>query len=196
MAISKGRNELQASIEDTAIMLETLTIDINSYYGQKINNIENNIIRIKENSSNEDFEILQSMTDLLVQEIELYKEFHKVALEMILVKVFSYAEKQFELLLSRLSYNRKIAIKLYSKDGQPTNSISDIEKFFYILKKYKKLTIIQISDIWIDYNTFHLLRNNITHRNAHNKSINIGYLKSNLTQISKLLMTIEAETRL
>lgn len=195
MAISKGRNELQASIEDTATMLESLAIDINSYYSHKINNIEDSIIRIKGNNSNEDFEILQNMTDLLMEEIELHKEFHKVALEMLLVKVFSYAERHFEILLSRLSYNRNKAIKEYSKDKQPTNSISDIEKYFYILKKYKKLSVIQITDIWIDYNAFHLLRNNITHRKAHNNSLDIGYLNSNLTQISKLLMTIEAETR-
>lgn len=195
MAISKGRNELQASIEDIAIMLESLTIDINSYYSNKINDIEDNITRIKKDNPKEDFEILQSMTDMLVQEIEFYKEFHKVALEMLLVKVFSYAEKHFEILLSRVSYNRSKAKKEYSKDGQPTKDVSDIEKFFYILKKHKKLSIVQISDIWIDYKTFHLLRNDITHRKAHNNSIDIDYINSNLTQISKLLMIIEAETR-
>lgn len=195
MAISKGRNELQASIEDIAIMLESLTLDINSYYSNKINDIEDNITRIKKDNPKEDFEILQSMTDLLVQEIEFYKEFHKVALEMLLVKVFSYAEKHFEILLSRVSYNRSKAKKEYSKDGQPTKDVSDIEKFFYILKKHKKLSIVQISDIWIDYKAFHLLRNDITHRKAHNNSIDIDYINSNLTQISKLLMIIEAETR-
>ncbi|MBR4963563.1 MAG: hypothetical protein IKY54_06665, partial [Muribaculaceae bacterium] len=171
MAISKGRNELQASIEDIAIMLESLTLDINSYYRNKINDIEDNITRIKKDNPKEDFEILQSMTDLLVQEIEFYKEFHKVALEMLLVKVFSYAEKHFEILLSRVSYNRSKAKKEYSKNGQPTKDVSDIEKFFYILKKHKKLSIVQISDIWIDYKAFHLLRNDITHRKAHNNSI-------------------------
>ena len=195
MAISKGRNELQASIEDIAIMLESLTLDINSYYRNKINDIEDNITRIKKDNPKEDFEILQSMTDLLVQEIEFYKEFHKVALEMLLVKVFSYAEKHFEILLSRVSYNRSKAKKEYSKDGQPTKDVSDIEKFFYILKKHKKLSIVQISDIWIDYKAFHLLRNDITHRKAHNNSIDIDYINSNLTQISKLLMIIEIETR-
>ena len=195
MAISKGRNELQASIEDIAIMLESLTLDINSYYRNKINDIEDNITRIKKDNPKEDFEILQSMTDLLVQEIEFYKEFHKVALEMLLVKVFSYAEKHFEILLSRVSYNRSKAKKEYSKNGQPTKDVSDIEKFFYILKKHKKLSIVQISDIWIDYKAFHLLRNDITHRKAHNNSIDIDYINSNLTQISKLLMIIEIETR-
>ncbi len=31
MAFSKGRNELQASIEDTRVILESLAIDIDSY---------------------------------------------------------------------------------------------------------------------------------------------------------------------
>ena len=113
MAISKGRNALQASIEDTAIMQTSLAIDINSYYENKINNIENNIKRTKEENSNEDFEILQSMIDMQEKEIEFYKEFQKEALEMLLIKVFSYAEKHFEVLLSRLSYNRSKAINEY-----------------------------------------------------------------------------------
>lgn len=195
MAISKGRNELQASIEDTRIILESLAIDINSYYCSKITYNENDIKRIKENNPNEEFEIIQSMINMPEKEIEFYKEFHRTALEMLLVKVFSYAEKHFEILLSRLSYNRNKAIKEYSKDGQPTNSVSDIEKYFYIIKKYKKLSIVKITDIWIDYNAFHLLRNEITHRKIHNNSINIDYIKINLIQITKLLTTIETETR-
>lgn len=196
MAISKGRNALQASIEDTAIMQTSLAIDINSYYENKINNIENNIKRTKEENSNEDFEILQSMIDMQEKEIEFYKEFQKEALEMLLIKVFSYAEKHFEVLLSRLSYNRSKAINEYLRDRQPMHNISDIEKFFYILKKHKKLSIAQITDIWIDYNTFHVLRKDIVHRRTPEKAISIEYINSNLIQISKLLMIIEAETRL
>lgn len=195
MAISKGRYELQASIEDTAAMLESLAIDINSYYKNKISTIEDNIKCTKENNPNEDFEILQSMTNMQEMEIEFYKEFQKEALEMLLIKVFSYAEKYFEILLSRLSYTRNKAIKEYSNDGEPRNNISDIEKFFYILKKHKKLSIIQITDIWNDYNNFHSLRKDIVHRSAPKKTINIEYINLNLSQISKLLMTIEADTR-
>ena len=91
MAFSKGRNELQASIEDTRVILESLAIDIDSYYRGKIVNIENQIKSIKESNLNEDFEILQSITNAQEQEIEIYKEFHRVALEILLVKVFSYA---------------------------------------------------------------------------------------------------------
>ena len=195
MAISKGRNDLQASIEDTRTLLETLAIDIDSYYSGKITNNENDIKRIKDNNPNEDFEIIQSMVNMPEKEIEFYKDFHRVTLEILLVKVFSYAERHFEILLSRLAYNRNKAIKEYSKDGQPANGTSDIEKYFYILKKYNKLSVVEITDIWIDYNAFHLLRNDIAHRKTHNNSINIDYIKMNLTQIAKLLITIEAETR-
>lgn len=195
MAFSKGRNELQASIEDTRVILESLAIDIDSYYRGKIVNIENQIKSIKESNLNEDFEILQSITNAQEQEIEIYKEFHRVALEILLVKVFSYAERHFEILLSRLSYNRKKAIKEYSNDGQPKNGISDIEKYFYVLKKYKKISVVKISDIWKDFNEFHLLRNDIAHRKNYNNSININYIKNNLAQIFQLLITIETETR-
>ena len=195
MAISKGRNDLQASIEDTRTLLGTLAIDIDSYYSGKITNNENDIKRIKDNNPNEDFEIIQSMVNMPEKEIEFYKEFHRVTLEILLVKVFSYAERHFEILLSRLSYNRNKAKSEYSKDGQPMNGISDIEKYFYILKKYKKISIVEISDIWKDYNVFHLLRNDIAHRKNYNKSIDINYIKNNLAQIFQLLITIEADTR-
>ena len=194
MAFSKGRNELQASIEDTRVILESLAIDIDSYYRGKIVNLENQIKSIKESNLNEDFEILQSITNAQEQEIEIYKEFHRVALEILLVKVFSYAERHFEILLSRLSYNRKKAIKEYSNDGQPKNGISDIEKYFYVLKKYKKISVVKISDIWKDFNESHLLRNDIAHRKNYNNSININYIKNNLAQIFQLLITIETET--
>lgn len=195
MAISKGRNELHASIEDTRNMLESLAVDIDSYYRGKIINIENQIKSIKESNPNEEFEILQSITYTQGQEIEVYEEFHRVVLEVLFVKVFSYAERHFEILLSRLSYNRNKAKREYSKDGQPMNGISDIEKYFYIIKKYKKISIVEISDIWKDYNVFHLLRNDIVHRKNYNKSIDINYIKNNLAQIFQLLITIEADTR-
>ncbi len=195
MAISKGRNELQASIGDTRIILESLAIDIDSYYRGKIINIENHIKNIKESNPNEEFEILQSITNTHKQELEIYEEFHRVALEALLVKVFSYAERHFEILLSRLSYNRNKVTREYSKDRQTTNGISDIEKYFYILKKYKKISIVEISDIWKDYNVFHLLRNDIVHRKIYNNSIDIDYIKINLAQIFQLLITIETETR-
>lgn len=39
MAIAKGRNDLQASIEDYAKMLDTLACDIDSFYKKEIENI-------------------------------------------------------------------------------------------------------------------------------------------------------------
>lgn len=195
MAISKGRNELEASIEDKFAIINSLATDINSYYLERINSIKDDIKRIKENNPNEDFEILQSITNTQKQEIEIYEEFYRVTLEMLLVKVYSYAEKHLEILLSRLLYNRNKAINEYKKDGQPTNNVSDIEKYFYILNKYKNLNIARISDIWIDYNKFHLLRNDIVHHKAHKNSIKIDYIHSNLTQISKLLSIVESKTR-
>lgn len=195
MAISKGRNELKASIEDTFTIIDSFAVDINTYYTERISSIKDDIKRIKGNIPNDEFEIFQSITNTQKQEIEIYEEFHKVALEMLLVRVYSYAERHLEILLSRLSYDGKKAKDEYSKDNQPQKGISDIEKYFYIIKKYKILSIDRISDIWINYNEFHIFRKDIIHRKAHNCSIKIDYIHSNLTQISKLLLTIEAETR-
>ena len=102
MAISKGRNELQASIEDWGTILESLAIDINSYYQGKITNIEDDIKRFKENNYNENFEEIKSIIDTQIQEIGIYKEFQRGALEMLVVKIYSYAERHFEILLSRV----------------------------------------------------------------------------------------------
>ena len=68
---------------------ETLAIYIDSYYSGKITNNENDIKRIKDNNPNEDFEIIQSMVNMPEKGIEFYKEFHRVTLEILLVKVFS-----------------------------------------------------------------------------------------------------------
>ena len=47
MAFSKGRNELQASIEDTASVLISLSEEINSFYSCKIFAIKDDIRKLQ-----------------------------------------------------------------------------------------------------------------------------------------------------
>lgn len=46
MAIAKGRNDLQASIEDYAKMLDTLACDIDSFYKKEIENLKSATYRV------------------------------------------------------------------------------------------------------------------------------------------------------
>ena len=195
MAISKGRNDLQTNIQDTATMLNSFAIDINSFYEKKIENIENNIREIITKNSNEDFEITQSMTNLLKQEIDLCKDFQKEGFEMLLIKVYSFVEIYLEELLSRLSYSRNKAINEYKQDGQPMHEVSDIEKYFYILKKHQKTSLEKISDVWTDFHNFHRMRKNITHHKKAIEHITIEYINSNISKITQLLSMLELETR-
>lgn len=96
-----------------------------------------------------------------------------------------------------MGYKRKDALREYKKDQQPTENVSDIEKYFYVLKKSKNLTIERITDLWTDYASFHEKRKNIVHMKESEKNIdvNIDYIMSNINQIAKLLNVLEKETR-
>lgn len=104
MAIAKGRNDLQASIEDYAKMLDTLACDIDSFYKKEIENI-NRQIKISDESS-DDYEIKYSIKVQYEDVIELYESLHNQSFEMLISKIYSYAEKHMEELLKRISYSR------------------------------------------------------------------------------------------
>lgn len=195
MVVSKGRNDIRAAIEDFSMTIEALTIDINSYYKSRVKEKKDDIQKIVIENSHEDYEILKSMTYHLTQEIEYLEDFHKEFLGMLLVKIYTYAETYFETLLSRLSYDRIMALTEYKKDGQPANNVSEIEKYFYVLQKHKKLSVSNISDIWKDFKSVHSIRKSIIHHNTVNKCICFDYIISNINQAYQLLITIELETR-
>ena len=95
MAISKGRNELKASIEDTFTIIDSFAVDINTYYTERINSIKDDIKRIKGNIPNDEFEIFQSITNTQKQEIEIYEEFHldDEKLQKMLIETFYILKK-------------------------------------------------------------------------------------------------------
>lgn len=194
MAIAKGRNDLQASIEDYAKMLDTLACDIDSFYKKEIENI-NRQIKISDESS-DDYEIKYSIKVQYEDVIELYESLHNQSFEMLISKIYSYAEKHMEELLKRISYSRNKSADEYKKDKGNIHGISDIEKHFYVIRKHNNLPEMNISEFWKDFKAIHQLRNNIEHHYSHSaKPISIEYIKSNIVQAEKMLLHIERITQ-
>ena len=153
MAIAKGRNDLQASIEDYAKMLDTLACDIDSFYKKEIENI-NRQIKISDESS-DDYEIKYSIKVQYEDVIELYESLHNQSFEMLISKIYSYAEKHMEELLKRISYSRNKSADEYKKDKGNIHGISDIEKHFYVIRKHNNLPEMNISEFWKDFKAIH-----------------------------------------
>ena len=192
MTFSKGYNELQASIEDTASVLISLSEEINSFYSCKIIAIKDDIRKLQ--NADVEKEELDSKLFPLYQLEELYNSLYIEAMEMIVSKVYSYAEKQLYMICDRIKYDRKKIAKMYQRYN-PSNQGSDIEKIFYVINKLYCIEKQEISDYWRDFASFHKLRTDIEHHNNYIKQlVEIDYIKSNINQAKDLLNDIEAIT--
>lgn len=199
MAFAKGRNNLQANIEDSLEQIRSLVNILHSFFSDKIERKKNKVKSLIEDYKNEDVDVVESMVEYHKEEVAFWEDFFKETLESLLIKIYSIAEFCMELiLLERMGYKRKDALKEYKKDQQPTENVSDIEKYFYVLKKSKNLTIEKITDLWTDYASFHEKRKNIVHMKKlkNETDLDIDYIKSNMEQISYFLHNLEKETRL
>ena len=191
MPFAKGRNEMQASIDDTASALVLLTNEIESYYSQKISELSFQIEKIRKDNLNEAPEVLHCMESPNTNINWIYDEMHENTLEMLLCKVYSYVEKHMEALLKRIPLTGKKARKAYKGEG-----VSDIEKYYAVLKEKYNLQKQNVTDIWKDYEKFHELRKGIVHRyNYDRDTITANYILSNIEQAKALLNYIEDNTR-
>jgi hypothetical protein len=198
MAFAKGRNNMQAYIEDSLEQMRSLVNILHSFFSDKIERKKNKVKSLIEDCKNEDVDVVESMVEYHKEEIAFWEDFFKETLESLLIKIYSIAEFCMEqILLKRIGYKRKDALKEYKQDQQPKENVSDIEKYFYVLKKSKNLTIERITDLWTDYASFHEKGKNIVHTKDSEKNIdvNIDYIMSNINQIAKLLNVLEKETR-
>ena len=192
MAFSKGRNELQASIEDTASVLISLSEEINSFYSCKIIAIKDDIRKLQ--NADVEKEELDSMLFPLYQLEELYNSLYIEAMEMIVSKVYSYVEKHLYMICDRIKYDRKKVARIYERDNH-TGKGSDIEKIFYVINKLYYLEKQKISDYWSDFVLFHKLRTYIEHHNNYQKQlVKIEFIISNINQAKSLLNVIEMST--
>ena len=193
MAFSQGRNEIQSSIEDTASVLLILSEEINSFYSNKIDAI-NNVIRNLQYNTELEIEELNSLLFPYNQLKDMYNSLYIEAMEMIVSKVYSYAEIHFNMLINRINYERKRVARIYKQDN-PGKQGSDIEKAFYVINKNYCLEKQRISCYWNDFELIHKLRTDIVHHNNYKKQlINIEFIKDNINQVRNLLNTIEKIT--
>lgn len=196
MAFGKVRNEIQSRIEDGACILMNLVEEVNDFFFNKISLIKKEILTVKEENKGMDYEEIQSILSPNQQFEEFYNTIYKEAMEMLVSKVYSYAEIHIELILFRIGYNIKKAQKEYKIEHKSDNGISDIEKSFYVISKRTTLGISNITDIWQDYQHIHTIRKNIVHHcSDDNFKIDKNFLISNIQQIKKLLCFLETKTR-
>ena len=75
MAIANGRNNILASIEDSASLLNSLVDELDRFYSNILTNYEGKIDKFKTANPNEDSEVLHSMYTEWNYAISIYNEF-------------------------------------------------------------------------------------------------------------------------
>lgn len=109
MSIAKGRNNMLASIEDSASMLNSLVNELDRFYSNKLNDFERKIDLLRIENKNEEPEVICSMCSDWNYAISIYDELFTETKEMLICKVYSYTEKHMSELLSMLKCNVYIA---------------------------------------------------------------------------------------
>lgn len=189
MAIAKGKNEMQASIDDTAAALITLTNEMEAYYNQRRRDLEAQLEKIREKNQNEDSEIIQSI--ISSSDFRwIYDEMHQETLEMLVCKVYSFAEKHMGEMLKRIHLKEKQAKELGQGQG-----VSDMETYYMAIQKRFGISE-SISEKWIGYKDFHRLRKDIVHHHDNEKKdVSANYILSNINQVKELLLYVEEVSR-
>ena len=196
MVFGKARNEIQSRIEDGAYLLLNLVDEVNDFFFYKISLIKEEIRTIREDNKDMDYEEIQSILSPYQQIEEFYNNLCEEAMQMLVSKVYSYAEKHVELILVRIGYSIKKARNEFKREHESDQGVSDIEKSFYVISKRTNIGISEISEIWQDYEHMHEIRKNIEHHcSDKNYLIDKNCLIINIQQIQKLLCLLETKTR-
>ena len=193
MAFAKGKNEMQASIDDTALALVQLTNEFENYYTKRVLELDNQIKDLRRENPNEAPEILYCMESPILGIKDIYDEMHRETMEMLLCRVYSFVEKHMEEFLKRIPLSKTQAQKSLTGKG-----VSNIVKFFSAINTRFNLSIQSVSELWKDYEEFHKLRKDIEHHfdyDYQQKDIHINYILDNIEQAKKLLHFIEENTR-
>ena len=195
MAIANGRNNMLASIEDSASMLNSLVDELDRFYSNKLTDFERKIDLLRIENKNEEPKVLCSMCSDWNYAISIYDELFTETKEMLICKVYSYAEKHMSELLSLIGYSHKKISNEYKNSNPSTRGISDIEKCCYVLQNYFGLEQNLLDIYWPIFKDFHKTRKEIEHRYDHNATIDIKMIKGNLDYAMQLLKHIELVTR-
>ena len=193
---ANGRNEIQVSIDDMALGVRNLAYEIDNFYSSKVQAIESEINNINEQKADEENGESCHRKSACSQLLDIYKSLHIVAMEAVVSKVYSYAEKHMQMMVESIGYDLKHIQEEYKADAQPCKGVSDIEKMFYIINKHYSLPFSKITDVWSNYYDIHILRKNIEHRYDYEMQlIKIDYIIQNIEQIEEMLKAIEISIR-
>lgn len=174
--ISKGRNILQAQIDDTAIVLDRLLsevpIQIKASFKELGKIIDEEVVGMP---YEEGWSIKSSMEALcrMEDETEMLESFYK----SMVIMICSYCERT---LLSMLPSKTK---------EKHNKKESKIDTFFRTLTSvYDLKDIGSIDSLWTSKKQFTRLRNNIVHNTDYDSSLlNEDYIKSNLKMVRDML---------
>ena len=174
--ISKGRNILQAQIDDTAIVLDRLLSEVPKQIKASFKELEKEIDEAGVGLSHEEaYTVKESLARAyrMEDETEMLESFYK----SMVIMICSYCERT---LLSMLPPETKVKQK---------KKESKIDVFFSTLTNlYALKDIGTIDSLWSCKEQFTRLRNDIVHNKDYDTSLlNEDYIKSNLAIVRGML---------
>lgn len=183
--ISKGRNILQAQIDDTAIVLDRLLSEVPKQIIASFKELEKEIDEAGVGLSHEEaYTVKESLARAyrMDDETEMLESFYK----SMVIMICSYCERT---LLSMSSSETKMKQKKQE---------SKIDAFFRTLTNlYALKDIGTIDSLWPSKKQFTRLRNDIVHNKNYDASLlNEVYIKSNLEMIRGMLKTLAVNVNL
>lgn len=182
MAFGRARTNLQAAIEDENYAIKSMLHEFKEYFARQINSI-----RIEKDSAlkDEDTEVKATISNQFDYMENVYLEYEQEFLKMMIVRVFSYAER---LLPQLLKSNPNTARKKH-------NGKSDIEAYFITFCNEHNITS-DITDMWPTFHEFRETRKNITHNKKEEYfTISYEYVETTISDICKMLLTLESYLR-
>lgn len=180
MAFAKGRNMILSMIEDEALIIESLIEELQSFFNDKIEIIQN---ELKIAISGEDDDVASSIKQEYANIESIYEDYSEHLIGMLIQKVYSYAESNLERLMQ---LNRYRAKKIYGKTS------SDIIAFYDAVSIERSLSK-SLLEFWPDYKRFHELRKKFVHNKDEVTNItpSFEFVRSNLGQVLEMLRAIE-----
>ena len=185
--ISKGRNILQAQIDDTAIVLDRLLSEVPKQIKASFKELEKEIDEAGVGLSHEEaYTVKESLARAyrMEDETEMLESFYK----SIVIMICSYCERT---LLSMLPSETKVEQKQKKKTSKINFLLKTLENI------YDVEDIGAIVSLWTSKKQFTKLRNDIVHSTDYDTSLlNEVYIKSNLKMVRDMLKTLAVNVNL
>lgn len=193
MSFSRGRNNIEASIIDSAIIYHELLDELESFFKNKIDNIVC-IIEEEKGYLHENKELFANIQQPYMELIFHYQEIFQECLEMLLIKIYSYIEKHLEVLMGTLGIKTREAVINKPIKGKVQRK-SKIELYYLAIQKACSFEA-SLIEKWAGFQEFRTTRNSIVHnKQTTNKQLTTKYLKESLHYGNDILLYIELQIR-